>query len=46
MTATVPTLVILLPPMAGAVLGDIVRPTGRTGHLDGHALVSPVMVVV
>jgi len=35
----------LLPAMAGAVLGDIVRPTGRTGHLDGHAFVSLVIVV-
>ena len=31
--------------MAGAVLGDIVRPTGRTGHLNSHALVSLVIVV-
>jgi hypothetical protein len=32
--------------MTGAVLGDIVRPTGGTGHLNRHWLVSLVIVVV
>jgi len=36
LTSTVPTRVVLLPPVAGAVLGDIVRPTGGTGHLNRH----------
>ena len=33
LTATVPARVILPPPVAGAVLGDLRRPTGGTGHL-------------
>jgi hypothetical protein len=41
---TVPVLVILLPPVAAAVLRDIVRPIGRTGHLNGHELVSLIAV--
>jgi hypothetical protein len=36
LTPTVPTLIVLLPPVASAVLGDIVRPTSRTGHLNRH----------
>jgi len=46
LTSTVPALVVLLAPVASAVLRDIVRPTGRTGHLNRHRADFLVIVMV
>jgi hypothetical protein len=43
--SAVPTLVILLSLVAGAIVRDIMKLPGRTGHLNGHELVSLVIPV-
>jgi hypothetical protein len=43
---TAPTLIVLLPPIVTAVLGDTVRSTDRTALLDGHEFIFLVIAVV